>query len=62
MSKDWTGSANSTWVTLGASNHSEKDRQEDDYYATHPIAMVKLLERESHSLRNAGNLPLVVGT
>ena len=56
MSKDWTGSANSTWVTLGASNHSEKDRQEDDYYATHPIAMVKLLERESFSEPKEGRV------
>ena len=49
MSKDWTGNSNTAWAILGASNHSDIERQNDDYYATHPIAMVKLLERESFS-------------
>lgn len=25
-SKDWTGNQNSTFVTLGASNHTDKER------------------------------------
>lgn len=42
MSKDWTGNGNSIFKTLGASNHTEKERQNDDYYATDPIAIDKL--------------------
>ena len=45
MSKDWTGNGNSIFKTLGASNHTEKERQNDDYYATDPIAIDKLLEQ-----------------
>ena len=32
--KDWIGNKKSTFSTLGASSHSEHDRQVDDYYAT----------------------------
>lgn len=32
---------------LGASNHSSRERQKDDYYATDPIAMKLLLEQET---------------
>ena len=45
--KDWTGNANSIWKTLGASNHTEKDRQSEDYYATDSIAIDKLLQVET---------------
>lgn len=41
--KDWTGDSNAVFRTLSASNHSKKDRQEHDYYATPPIAIEKLL-------------------
>ena len=34
MTKDWVGNKKSTFVTLGASNHSMRPRQEHDYYAT----------------------------
>lgn len=34
------------YVTLGASNHTSKDRQIDDYYATEPKATKLLLEVE----------------
>lgn len=44
--KDWRGDSNSIWKTLGASNHTEKERQQDDYYATDPIAVNKLLNVE----------------
>lgn len=40
--KDWTGNGNSIWKTLGASNHTDKERETDDYYATDPIAINKL--------------------
>lgn len=35
---DWTGNANSIYMTLGASNHTTKERQAEDYYATEPKA------------------------
>ena len=41
--KDWTGGNASVFISIGASNHSETDRQKDDYYATDPIAIDKLL-------------------
>ena len=40
---DWTGNKNSIYKTLGASNHTENEREKDDYYATDPIAVDKLL-------------------
>ena len=45
-SKDWTGNKNSIYKTLGASNHTDKEREEWDYYATEPKAMEVLLEVE----------------
>ena len=30
--KDWTGNKKSTFVTLGASNHSEGEREVNDFY------------------------------
>lgn len=44
--KDWTGNGNSIWKTLGASNHTEKERENDDYYATDPDAAEWLLKLE----------------
>jgi hypothetical protein len=44
--KDWKGNKNSIFKTLGASNHTEKERQELDYYATDPIAAELLLDVE----------------
>lgn len=43
MAKDWTGSVNSVYTCLGASNHCSDDRQENDYYATDSVAIDKLL-------------------
>lgn len=40
--KDWTGNRKSTFVTLGASNHTDKERERDDFYATDPVAIDKL--------------------
>ena len=37
--KDWIGNKKSTYITLGASNHTDKERQTEDYYATDPIAI-----------------------
>lgn len=44
--KDWSGNTKSIYVTLGASNHVEEDREENDYYATHPKAVEMLLDLE----------------
>ena len=41
---DWTGNTNSVFKTLGASNHCDKERQNEDFYATDPIAIDKLLK------------------
>ena len=49
MTKDWTGNSNSIYKTLGASNHTDKERQNEDYYATDPKAADLLLELETFS-------------
>jgi len=36
---DWTGDRNSIFKTLGASNHTDKGRELNDYYATEPFAI-----------------------
>ena len=41
------GNSKSIWAPLGASNHTNKIRQEHDYYATEPKAAELLLEQES---------------
>ena len=43
---DWTGNYNSIFKILGASSHTDKEREKDDYYATDPIAIDKLLTVE----------------
>lgn len=45
-SKDWTGDYRSIYTTLGASNHTEEEREENDYYATEPSVIAPLLEKE----------------
>ena len=49
MTKDWTGNQNSIYKTLGASNHTDKEREHNDYYATEPKALELLLELETFS-------------
>ena len=44
--KDWSGNAKTAFVTLGASNHSETDREDNDFYATEPKALELLLDIE----------------
>lgn len=36
----------SIYNTIGASNHTQKEREENDYYATDPLAIDKLLQVE----------------
>lgn len=40
---DWVGNSNSIFKALGASNHTESERENNDYYATDPIAIDKLI-------------------
>lgn len=47
--KDWTGNSKSAFVCNGASNHTEEERQPEDYYATEPRAVDLLLEQETFS-------------
>lgn len=42
---DWTGTAHSVYTTLGASNHTADERQQDDFYATDPRAIDALLTK-----------------
>lgn len=44
--KDWTGNKKTTFVTLGASNHTDHERAEHDFYATEPKAVEELLKVE----------------
>ena len=46
VNKDWTGDQNSIYKTLGASNHTDKKRENNDYYATEPKAIELLLDLE----------------
>ena len=51
--KDWIGNSKAIYTTLGASNHTDKEREENDYYATDPSAIDWLLEggaKLSHNL------------
>ena len=47
--KSWIGNNKSVFTTLGASNHTEKERETHDYYATDPKAMELLLQIEKFS-------------
>lgn len=44
--QDWTGNSKASYSILGASNHSEQEREMNDYYATEPRAVELLLELE----------------
>lgn len=43
--KDWNGNKKTTFVTLGASNHSDKEREKDDFYATDPHSLEIFLKK-----------------
>ena len=47
MAKDWSGNVRTTWAQLGASNHTDEDREENDYYATEPKAVELLMNEET---------------
>ena len=44
--KDWSGNSKTSFVTIGASNHCEGERENNDYYATEPRALELLLDVE----------------
>ena len=44
--KDWIGNKNSIYKTLGASSHTDKEREKNDFYATEPYAADLLCEVE----------------
>ena len=43
--KDWIGNKKSIFVQLGASNHPDKEREINDYYATDPHALEIFLDK-----------------
>lgn len=43
MNKDWNGGYRSVFSCLGASNQTEKEREQNDYYATDPKAIDALV-------------------
>lgn len=45
MGLDWTGNKKSTFIQLGASNHSNKEREQNDFYATDPKSLEIFLEK-----------------
>ena len=47
--KDWTGNSKAIYSCHGASNHSETEREVNDFYATPPIATKMLCELETFS-------------
>ena len=47
--KDWTGNNKATYVMMGATNHSEKERDVNDFYATPPRAIDDLFAQEDFS-------------
>ncbi len=49
MSKDWTGNTKSIYTTIGASNHTDYERETNDFYAADPKALELLLELEAFS-------------
>ena len=46
MAKDWVGGSSAVFKTLGASNHTDAERQREDYYATEPKATEWLCKLE----------------
>lgn len=53
--KDWIGNKTTTYAILGASNHSEIERAENDFYATDPKTLeifLEALKRDNLKLHN----------
>lgn len=43
--EDWIGNRNSVFKTLGASNHTDEERESNDFYATDPVAIDLLAKK-----------------
>lgn len=57
MAKDWTGNAKSIYTTLGASNHSDGDRQSEDFYSTQESTVTALIDKlEENSISIEDNI------
>ena len=54
LMKDLNGNRKSMFVTLGASNHTDKVREINDFYATDPIAIDKLVDAIQLPKKNMG--------
>lgn len=55
MNKDWTGNSKTTFVQLGASSHSDRERETNDFYATDPNSLelfLKQLNKDNIKLHN----------
>lgn len=39
MTKDWSGNGKSTFITIGASNHTDKEREEHDWSTKTPDSL-----------------------
>ena len=55
QNKDWTGNKKTTFAQLGASNHSDVERESNDFYATDPESLeifLKALERDNIKLHH----------
>lgn len=46
---DWNGNKSSVYASMGARNFAKEEREVNDFYATDPIAIDKLLEVENPS-------------
>lgn len=54
--KDWKGNKKSTFAQLGASNHTKKEREQNDFYATDPKALevfLNKLKKDNFQLHNS---------
>lgn len=45
---DWTGNSKSSYAVIGATGHSDSEREKHDYYATDPLAIDLLLSGGVH--------------
>jgi len=52
MEKNWTGNSHTTYAVLGASDHSDRERETNDYYATDPKALELFLDIIDFPLSN----------
>lgn len=49
---NWKDKKNNLFITLGATNHTDKEREKNDFYATDPVAIDVLLNEGGVKLNN----------